>query len=62
MPLFEVNIGQDLNAWYRLEVKYKDIYGGNIDTFVYSFNPYHILNYDENYYGVEWKAETYPIT
>ena len=56
-PLFEVNIGQDLNAWYRLEVKYKDIYGGNIDTFVYSFNPYHILNYDESYYEVEWKAD-----
>ena len=57
-PLFEVNIGQDLNAWYRLEVKYKDIYEGDIDTFVYSFNPYHILNFDESYYGVEWKGNT----
>ena len=57
-PLFSVSIGKDLNAWYRLEVKYKDIYGGYVDTFVYSFNPYHILNFDESYYGIEWKAET----
>lgn len=57
-PLFEVNIGKELNVWYRLEVKYKDIYDGDIDTFVYSFNPYHILNFDESYYGVEWKGNT----
>jgi hypothetical protein len=53
--LFSVSIGKDLDAWYRLEVKYKDIYGGYIDTFVYSFNPNHILKFDESYYGVEWK-------
>ena len=57
-PLFEVNIGKELNDWYRLEVKYTDIYGGYIDTFVYSFNPDHILNFDESYYGVEWKASS----
>lgn len=57
-PLFRVDIGKELNAWYRLEVKYTDIYGGYIDTFVYSFNPYHILNFDESYYGIEWKADT----
>lgn len=57
-PLFEVNIGKDLDAWYRLEVKYKDIYQGDIDTFIYSFNPHHILNFDESYHGVEWKASS----
>lgn len=57
-PLLEVNIGKELNAWYRLEVQYTDIYGGYIDTFVHSFNPYHILNFDESYYGIEWKADT----
>lgn len=55
-PLFIVDIGKELNAWYRLEVKYKDIYEGYIDTFVYSFNPYHILNFDESYQNVQWQS------
>lgn len=54
-PLFSVSIGKDLDAWYSLEVKYKDIYDGDIDTFIYAFNPYHILNYDESY-GSRWEA------
>lgn len=57
-PLFSVSIGSKLKDWYRLEVKYKDIYGGDVDTFTYSFNPYHILNFDESYYGLTWSPKS----
>lgn len=55
--LFSYNIGSDskaLNNWYQIVVTYYDQFGGKIDTYKYSFNPYHILNFEENY-SLEWK-------
>ena len=54
--LFTCNIGNKLKNWYKLEVKYKDMYGGLIDTFVHVFNPYHILNYTDSY-TPQWRSD-----
>lgn len=53
-PLFSYNIGSNLNNWYQIVVTYYDQFGGKIDTYKYSFNPYHVLNFEENY-SLEWK-------
>lgn len=44
----------DLNKWYRISIKYFDLYGGEVDSFTCSFNPYHIWNYSDNYYNLAW--------
>ncbi len=51
-PLFSYNIGSSfeaLNSWYQIVVTYYDQFGGKINTYKYSFNPYHVLNFEENY-------------
>ena len=53
-PLFSYNIGSNLNNWYQIVVTYYDQFDGKIDTYKYSFNPYHILNFEENY-SLEWR-------
>lgn len=53
-PLFSYNIGKNLNNWYQIVVTYYDQFGGKIDTYKYSFNPYHVLNFDESY-QLRWK-------
>lgn len=52
--LFSYNIGKALNNWYQIVVTYYDQFGGKIDTYKYSFNPYHVLTLEENY-SLEWK-------
>lgn len=56
--LFSCDIPK-LENWYKLTVKYYDLYGGIIDVFDYSFNPYHILNSEKTYSGFRWKAAMY---
>lgn len=53
-PLFSYNIGNNLNNWYQIVVTYYDQFGGKIDTYKYSFNPYHVLNFEESY-SLEWR-------
>jgi hypothetical protein len=38
--MFYAELGTKYNNWYRLEVTYKDQYGGNEGTFTTRFNPY----------------------
>ena len=55
--LFSYNIGSSrdaLNNWYQIVVTYYDQFGGKIDTYKYSFNPYHVLTLEENY-SLEWR-------
>ena len=52
--LFSYNIGKALNNWYQIVVTYYDQFGGKIDTYKYSFNPYHVLTLEENY-SLGWK-------
>ena len=55
-PLFSYNIGKGINSlnnWYQIVVHYYDQFGGKIDTYKYSFNPYHVLNFEE-YYQLKW--------
>ena len=54
LALFSYNIGKALNNWYQIVVTYYDQFGGKIDTYKYSFNPYHVLTLEENY-SLEWK-------
>ena len=54
--LCSVLINNDLNQWYELTVKYYDWCEGEIDVYQYSFNPYHVLYLEENYYNIEWYA------
>ena len=54
--LFTVSIGENLNQWYELVVKYYDWCDGEIGVYQYSFNPYHVLYLEENYYDIEWYA------
>lgn len=54
--LFSYNIGSSSEAlknWYQIVVTYYDQFGGKIDTYKYSFNPYHILTLEESY-SVNW--------
>lgn len=55
--LCSVPINNDLNQWYELTVKYYDWCEGEIDVYQYSFNPYHVLYLEENYYNIEWYAD-----
>lgn len=55
-PLFQANIGEELNTWYILTVKFFDQFEGYIDNYTFSFNPYHVLNYQSNYYNIEFKS------
>lgn len=54
LALFSYNIGKALNNWYQIVVTYYDQFGGKIDTYKYSFNPYHVLTLEENY-SLEWR-------
>ena len=54
-PLFQYNIGKNLKNWYKIVVKYYDLYGGNIGTYNHSFNPYHILHSKDYYYNLRWE-------
>ena len=54
--LFSYNIGsssESLNNWYQIVVTYYDQFDGKIDTYKYSFNPYHVLILEENY-SLNW--------
>ena len=55
--LCSVLINNDLNQWYELTVKYYDWCEGEIAVYKYSFNPYHVLYLEENYYNIEWYAD-----
>lgn len=57
VPLFTAKIGKNLNRWYTLSVKYYDQFGGYIDFYSFSFNPYHTLNYTESYYNITWQGD-----
>lgn len=57
-PLFTYDMGKDLNVWFTINVEYYDVYEGLIDTYSYSFNPYHILNYEESY-QFNWQAANF---
>ena len=52
-PLFTYNIGKELNTWYTITAEYYDQFGGVIGSYQYSFNPYHVLNYEVSY-QYEW--------
>lgn len=54
--LFAVSIGENLNQWYELVVKYYDWCGGEIGVYKYTFNPYHVLYLEDNYYNEDWIA------
>lgn len=53
-PMFDYNIGTNLKNWYKITVKYYDLYDGVIGTYDHSFNPYHILHYKDSYYNIGW--------
>ena len=56
--LFSIDIGSNLKEWYRIVVDYFDLYGGSIGTYVYSFNPHHILHYKDSYFNLQWAPYT----
>lgn len=49
-PLVDIEINK-LNQWIKVKALYYDQYDGYIDTLSYSFNPYHIINYQEIWYN-----------
>ena len=55
--LFTVSIGENLNQWYELVVKHYDWCGGEIGVYKYTFNPYHVLYLEDNYYNDGWVSD-----
>lgn len=49
--LVNVSIGSVLNQWIKVRVEQYDQYDGKIDVLTYSFNPYHIINYQSLFFN-----------
>lgn len=50
-PLVDISIGSVLNQWIKVKVEQYDQYDGKIDTLTYSFNPQHIINYQNLFFN-----------